>query len=319
MLELKSLVVIIMPDLTLNIITRESPLAMWQAQYVCQSLESIYPDLSVNIKGITTEADRFLDRSLDKFGGKGAFTKELEVALLDGTADLAVHSMKDVTVNLPDGLEICAILTREDPGDAFISNHYDHLDNLPSGSSVGTSSLRRISQLLAYRPDLNIKSIRGNIGTRLKKLDDGEYDAIVLASSGLKRMGLEDRITHEISMEIMLPAIGQGALGLEVRSSNSGQVNLLQALNDETTFNCVMAERRVNKKLNGGCHAPIAAYASVDGTSMTISAMVGSMDGKQIISSIISGPVDTASELGDAVGDQLLSLGALELLSDVVV
>ncbi|NNE38601.1 MAG: hydroxymethylbilane synthase [Gammaproteobacteria bacterium] len=304
-----------MPDLKLNIITRKSPLAMWQAQHVCQNLETIYPDLTVNIAGITTEADKFLDRSLDKFGGKGAFTKELELALLDGTADLAVHSMKDVTVDLPDGLEICAILTRQDPGDAFLSNSYKHIDELPSGSSIGTSSLRRISQLLAYRPDLKIKAIRGNVGTRLKKLDNGEFDALILASSGLKRMGLNDRITHEINMAIMLPAIGQGALGLEVRSSNSDHINLLQVLNDETTFKCVMAERRVNKKLNGGCHAPIAAYASVSGSTMTISAKVGSLDGSQIIDSIVSGPVESALELGDTAGDKLVSQGALEILS----
>ncbi len=304
-----------MPDLTLNIITRESPLAMWQAQFVRQSLETVYPDLSVNIHGVTTEADKFLDRSLDKFGGKGAFTKELEMALLDGTADLAVHSMKDVTVDLPEGLEICAILTRDNPGDAFLSNKYEHLDDLPHGSSVGTSSLRRISQLLAYRPDLNIKSIRGNVGTRLKKLDNGEYDALILATSGLNRMGLNERIAHEISMDIMLPAIGQGALGLEVRSSNSDHVNLLQVLNDDVTYHCVMAERRVNKKLNGGCHAPIAAYATIKGDSMTISAVVGSMDGKQIIGAIESGPMETALELGDTVGDRLLSQGAIDILS----
>jgi hydroxymethylbilane synthase len=305
-----------MSDLTLNIITRESPLAVWQAKHVSKNLSAAYPGLSVNIIGITTEADRFLDRSLDKFGGKGAFTKELEQALLNGSADLAVHSMKDVTVDLPEGLVICAIMSRDNPGDAFISNKFKYLEEMPAGGVVGTSSLRRVSQLMAYRPDLKIKSIRGNVGTRLKKLDEGEFDALILATSGLNRLGLNDRIEHELSMDIMLPAIGQGALGLEVCTINREKVGLLKELNDVDTFTCVTAERRVNKKLNGGCHAPIAAYASIKGESISISAMVGSSDGKQIIRSEISGPVEKFLEIGDAVGDELILKGALELLSN---
>lgn len=303
-----------MPNHTLNIITRESPLAMWQAKFVRQNLLDIYPDLSININGITTEADKFLDRSLDKFGGKGAFTKELEVALLDGTADFAVHSMKDVTADLPDRLKICSILKRESSGDAFISNEYNNIDELPEGSVVGTSSLRRISQLMAYRPDLSIKSIRGNVGTRLKKLDGGEFDALILATAGLNRLGMHNRIAHEISMDIMLPAIGQGALGLEVCSDNIDKTEILQTLNDTETYTCVMAERRVNEKLNGGCHSPIAAHAILNGSSIEISAMVGSIDGRQIIKMSLSGPVEQAMELGDAVGDALLAKGAEEIL-----
>jgi len=303
-----------MPNHTLNIITRESPLAMWQAKFVRQNLLVIYPDLSININGITTEADKFLDRSLEKFGGKGAFTKELEVALLDGTADFAVHSMKDVTAELPDRLQICSILKRESSGDAFISNKYNNIDELPEGSIIGTSSLRRISQLMAYRPDLSIKSIRGNVGTRLKKLDAGEFDALILATAGLNRLGMHKRIAHEISMDIMLPAIGQGALGLEVCVDNTEKTGILQSLNDSVTYACVMAERKVNEKLNGGCHSPIGAHAILNGSSIEISAMVGSLDGKRIIKAYLSGPFERAAEIGDAVGDALLSKGARELL-----
>jgi hydroxymethylbilane synthase len=305
-----------MANFTLRIITRESPLALWQAKLVRESLLGLFADIDVTIVGITTEADKFFDTSLDKLGGKGAFVKELEQALLEDRADIAVHSMKDVVVNLPAGLAIPAILKRAEPGDAYVSNNTDSLDRLPAGSLVGTSSLRRQTQLKACRSDLIIKSIRGNIGTRLRKLDAGDYDALILASSGLCRLGLEQRIRHELDMKLMLPAIGQGALGVEVRENDKDIWKYVQALNDLDTFQCVTAERMVNKCLNGGCHAPIAAYATKQGNVISISGLVGSADGSQIIRSELSGPAATAAELGHRLGQELLERGAEDILAE---
>ncbi|MGY8814320.1 MAG: hydroxymethylbilane synthase [Gammaproteobacteria bacterium] len=300
----------------LRIITRESPLAMWQAEFVQYRLMNIFPKINITIMGITTQADKLLDRSLENLGGKGAFVKELEIALLNGEADLAVHSMKDVVVDLPDKLSIPAILKRTHPGDSFISNNYNSLNELPEGSIVGTSSLRRESQLKSCRPDLIIRNIRGNVGTRLRKMDNGEYDALILATAGLTRLGLDERIRHELSQKIMMPAIGQGALGIEIRTDDADTLSCIQKLNDQETFLCVSAERMVNKCLNGGCHSPIAAHAVIENESMTITALVGSVDGKRIIRSDVSGPAQSALELGNKVGVLLLEKGADEILKE---
>ena len=303
-----------MTDTPLRIITRESPLAMWQASHVRDCLQKIHQDLQIKILGITTDADKFLDSTLVSLGGKGAFVKELEQALLEGHADIAVHSMKDVTVDLPDGLDITAIMPRENPGDAFVSNQYASLQQLPTGASIGTSSLRRQCQIKALRPDLLIKLIRGNVGTRLNKLDAGGYDALVLASSGLIRLGLQDRIRQQLGADIMLPAIGQGALGIEVRSADMLTRNLIAPLNDTDTNLCVSAERIVNKRLNGGCHAPVAAYATRQANTLFINGLVGSPDGTEIIRASLQGPCEQADKLGDRLGQMLLDLGADRIL-----
>lgn len=303
-----------MNNSTLRIITRESPLAMWQAEHVQDSLSRFFPELDIHILGISTEADRFLDQTLDKLGGKGAFVKELEQALLEGRADLAVHSMKDVVVTLPEGLELEVILERASPGDAFVSNRYTHLDQLPPGSVIGTSSLRRQCQLKYCYPALEIKSIRGNVGTRLQKLDAGDFDALVLATAGLSRLGLEQRITHEISHEVMLPAIGQGALGIEIRSDDQRTRDIISRLNHVDSNDCVTAERMLNKRLNGGCHAPIAAYAVKNGDQISLSALVGAVDGSSLITASTSGPAVDAGDLGDRLGQELLERGAEQLL-----
>ena len=306
-----------MPDNTLRIITRESPLAMWQACHVRDRLQQIHPGLDIRILGITTEADRFLDSTLASLGGKGAFVKELEHALLHHHADIAVHSMKDVTVDLPDGLAISAILTRENPGDAFVSGKYTSLQSLPDGAVVGTSSLRRQCQLNLLRPDLVLKDIRGNVGTRLGKLDSGFYDALVLASSGLIRLGLEQRIRQQLAAEMMLPAIGQGALGIEVRATDTRTRELIAPLNDPDTHLCVSAERRVNKQLNGGCHAPVAAYATRQGDTVSLSGLVGHPDGSIVVRASVSGPYQQADSLGDELGQLLLDQGAGRILEQL--
>jgi len=295
----------------LRIVSRESPLAMWQACHVRDRLSHLHPDLDIRILGIKTEADKFLDNTLASLGGKGAFVKELEQALLENHADLAVHSMKDVTVELPTDLAIAAILSREDPGDAFVSNSCSAIEALPQGATVGTSSLRRHCQLLAYRPDLNIKDIRGNVGTRLQKLDQGEYDA------GLIRLELEQRIRQRLESRIMLPAIAQGALGIEIRSNDPQTRELIAPLNDVNTMLCVNAERRVNYQLAGGCHAPIAAHATINQQTLTITALVGRLDGTEILHAAISGQVEQAEQLGDNVGRQLLDQGAGRILDDL--
>ncbi len=301
----------------LRIVTRESPLAMWQACHVRDMLERLNPDLKVEIIGVKTRADRFLDFSLATLGGKGAFVKELEQALLDNQADLAVHSMKDVPVVLPQGLSISAILSRENPGDAFVSNKYSSLDTMPDGSTVGTSSLRRHCQIKTRRPDINVTDIRGNLGTRLQKLDEDGYDALILASSGLLRLGLGHRITAELDTDIMLPAIGQGALGIETRSDDSNVLRNIMPLNDETTAVCVSAERAVNRRLHGGCHAPVAAYATQDNETVRLAAMVGRLDGSELIRSSLAGPADQAEELGENLAQLLLDRGAGRILDEL--
>ena len=306
-----------MTNSTLRIITRESPLAIWQAEHVRDRLNKFYPDLEINIHSTTTKADNNPNVLLENLGGKGAFVKELEQALLEDRADFAVHSMKDVVVSMPDGLSIAAVLKREQPGDAFVSVRYNSLDDMPPGSIVGTSSLRRQCQLKAIRTDLSVKSIRGNVGTRLRKLDEDLYDALILASSGLNRLGLGDRIKYEMNTEQMLPAIGQGALGIEVRCDDDNTIKIVEALNDEDTRLCVTAERMVNKRLNGGCLAPIAAYAIKDGDSIKISALVGNLDGSRLIKSHINGPAIDAEALGDQLGLMLLERGAGGILAEI--
>ena len=299
---------------TLKIATRQSPLALWQAEHIRSRLNQLYPDLTVELVKFVTQGDKILDTPLAKIGGKGLFVKELEAALLDGRADLAVHSMKDVPMHLPDGLSLAVICEREDPFDAFVSNQYQHFNELPQGAKVGTSSLRRKCQILQQRPDLEIIDLRGNVGTRLSKLDEGLYDAIILASAGLKRLGLADRIRHSLSAEISLPAVGQGALGLECRSNDSALLKLIEPLQHQETSNCVRAERAFNAYLEGGCQVPIAGYATLRNDQIQIEGRVGSVAGKVILKAQRVGAIEQAEQLGEQLAQDLLAQGAGELL-----
>jgi len=299
---------------TLKIATRQSPLALWQAEHIRSRLNQLYPDLTVELVKFVTQGDKILDTPLAKIGGKGLFVKELEAALLDGRADLAVHSMKDVPMHLPDGLSLAVICEREDPFDAFVSNQYQHFNELPQGAKVGTSSLRRKCQILQQRPDLEIIDLRGNVGTRLSKLDEGLYDAIILASAGLKRLGLADRIRHSLSAEISLPAVGQGALGLECRSNDSALLKLIEPLQHQETSNCVRAERAFNAYLEGGCQVPIAGYATLRNDQIQIEGRVGSVDGKVILKAQRVGAIEQAEQLGEQLAQDLLAQVAGDLL-----
>ncbi|MBU1294081.1 MAG: hydroxymethylbilane synthase [Gammaproteobacteria bacterium] len=292
------------------IATRESQLALWQANNVKAQLESLYPDMKVELLGMTTKGDQILDSPLSKIGGKGLFVKELENALTEGRADIAVHSMKDVPMAFPEGLGLAVICEREDPSDAFVSNKVESLDQLPSGAVVGTSSLRRSCQLRMKRPDLIIKDLRGNVNTRLRKMDDGEYDAIILATAGLVRLEMLDRIRQRIPAETSLPAGGQGAMGIECRSDDVKTINLLAPLQHEETAIRVTAERAVNERLNGGCQAPIACFAILTGDSIWLRGLVGSPDGKTMIEGEIRGHKDDAKSLGVQLADDLLARGA---------
>lgn len=302
---------------TLTIATRKSMLAMWQAEHVKAELELIHPHLTVELLPMSTRGDVILDTPLAKIGGKGLFVKELEVALLEGRADIAVHSMKDVPVEFPEGLELATITLREDPRDAFVANHYQQLSDLPKGAIVGTCSLRRRCQIAARYPHLVIKDLRGNVQTRLRKLDEGEYDAIILAASGLIRLELEERITSLLAIEDSLPANGQGALGIECRSDDERIKTLLAPLNDLNTRDCVLAERAMNRTLQGGCQVPIGAYALLQNETIWLRGLVGSPDGKQIIRAEQKGPRHLAEELGKQVADKLLAQGAGEILRAV--
>lgn len=299
---------------TLKIATRQSPLALWQAEFIRSCLEERNVDLKVELVTFVTQGDKILDTPLAKIGGKGLFVKELEAALLDGRADLAVHSMKDVPMALPEGLSLAVICEREDPFDAFVSNHYAHFNDLPQGAKVGTSSLRRKCQILKQRPDLEIIDLRGNVGTRLSKLDAGLYDAIILASAGLKRLGLSDRIRHTLPASVSLPAVGQGALGLECREKDQQVLDLIQPLLHMETSACVRAERAFNAYLEGGCQVPIAGYATLHADELHIEGRVGSVDGATLLVAELRGPVVQAEQLGEALAQQLLELGAGELL-----
>lgn len=299
---------------TLKIATRQSPLALWQAEYIRARLQELHPDLTVELVKFVTQGDKILDTPLAKIGGKGLFVKELEAALLDGRADLAVHSMKDVPMALPEGLTLAVICEREDPLDAFVSNQFEKFADLPQGAKVGTSSLRRKSQILKQRPDLQIIDLRGNVGTRLGKLDDGQYDAIILASAGLKRLGLSERIRHCLAPDISLPAVGQGALGLECRAADSEVLALIQPLLHQETDVCVRAERAFNAYLEGGCQVPIAGYAILQNGQIHIEGRVGSADGQTLLRAELTDEASNAQQLGENLARNLLDQGAGELL-----
>lgn len=300
-----------------RIATRKSPLALWQAHFVKQKLEQFYPDLQVELVPMVTKGDIILDTPLAKVGGKGLFVKELELALLEGRADIAVHSMKDVPVEFPEGLGLVTICEREDPRDAFVSNHYANIDALPIGSIVGTSSLRRQCQLREQRPDLIIRDLRGNVGTRLSKLDNDEYDAIILAVAGLKRLGLGCRVRVAMEPEQSLPAVGQGAVGIECRLNDTNTRALLAKLNDDTTSICVLAERAMNMRLEGGCQVPIGSYAIWQDDKIWLRALVGAPDGSVIIRGECVATPEQASQAGIALAEDLLARGAREILSEV--
>jgi hydroxymethylbilane synthase len=301
----------------LRIATRKSPLALWQAEHVRERLLLAHPGLQVELVRMSTQGDRILDAPLAKVGGKGLFVKELEQSLLEGTTDIAVHSMKDVPVEFPDGLCLPVICKREDPRDAFISNTFIRFDDLPQGARVGTSSLRRQTVLHERRPDLAIVTLRGNVNTRLKKLDDSEYDAIILAAAGLLRLGFAGRITEYLEPEISLPAIGQGAIGIECRSEDARIHSLITVLHDPDTYSCVQAERAMNQQLQGGCQVPIAGYAQLHADVLTLRGLVGRPDGSEVVRGKVSGDVKEAAQLGITLANDLLTRGARTILKDV--
>ena len=301
----------------LKIATRKSPLALWQAEFVKSRLQFFYPDLEVELVKMTTQGDKILNSPLSKIGGKSLFIKELEIGILEGRADIAVHSMKDVPYELPKEFEVGAILARENPFDAFVSNDFDNINELPHGARVGSCSLRRIVQLKALRPDLVILDLRGNVNTRLRKLDDGEYDAIILACSGLIRLGFEDRIKQHLSAEKSLPAVGQGALGIEIRKGDQDIISLINPLINTKTMNEVCAERAMNSTLEGGCSVAIGGYAISNNNEMNLKGMVGNVDSGVILRVEESGDISEPRALGELVANKLLSMGAKELLNEV--
>lgn len=303
------------PPKKLVIASRESALAMWQARYIQSTLQALYPETTVEILGMTTTGDQILDSPLSRIGGKGLFVKELEQALADGRADLAVHSMKDVPMHLPEGFALAAIGEREDPRDAFVSNDFKGLEELPAGSIVGTSSLRRQSQLQARFPHLKIESLRGNLQTRLRKLDEGQYAAIILAAAGLKRLGLEARIAQLISPEQSIPAVGQGALGIEINAARTDLIAVLAPLNHPATASCVEAERGMSRALAGSCTVPLGAYAERNGNTITMTGFVASVDGKEMLREVVTGDAGTPEAIGKALADKLVSQGADRILA----
>ena len=300
---------------TIVIASRESVLAMWQARNIQERLTALYPGARVTIRGMTTQGDRILDRALDKIGGKGLFVKELEDALAAGTADIAVHSMKDVPMVLPPGFSLAAITEREDPRDAFVSNQYAGFAQLPAGGSVGTSSLRRESQVRARFPELTVEPLRGNVQTRLKKLDEGRYAAIVLAAAGLKRLGLADRITAILTPEESLPAPGQGALGIECRADRADMIALMQPLNDGATAACVQAERALSRALSGSCQLPLGSYAEAAGRHLRLRAFVASQDGRELVRDELTGDAADPEALGAELAARLRAQGATAILA----
>ena len=303
------------PPKKLVIASRESALAMWQALHIQARLQTLYPNCDVQILGMTTTGDQILDSPLSLIGGKGLFVKELEVALENGSADLAVHSMKDVPMNLPDGFTMAATGEREDARDAFVSNNFDSLESLPHGSIVGTSSLRRQSQLQARLPHLKIESLRGNVQTRLRKLDDDQYSAIILAAAGLIRLGLGDRIRAFISPTDSIPAVGQGALGIEIRADRTDLIEVLAPLNHIDTQLCVEAERGFSRALAGSCTVPLGAYALRDGDNINMTGFVASVDGKQMLREKITGLASNADAVGRALAAKLVARGADKILA----
>lgn len=298
----------------LRIATRTSPLAMWQAEHVASRLQALYPDLQVEMVGMVTRGDKILDSPLSKIGGKGLFVKELELGMLEGTADIAVHSMKDVPMEFPEGLHLPVVLQREDPRDAFVSNRYQTLDELPEGAIVGTSSLRRQTQIRAKYPHLQIRDLRGNVNTRLAKLDNGDYDAIILAAAGLIRLDFQARITAYLSTEQSLPAIGQGAIGIECRQHDARIENLLAPLSHEATQLCVRAERAMNQRLNGGCQIPVAGFAEIQGNELRMRGLIGYPDGSQVFYCEQMGDLNQPEALGIAIAEDLLTQGGAAVL-----
>lgn len=301
----------------IRIATRSSPLALWQAEYVQQRLEALNDRLRVELVGIKTQGDKILDTPLAKIGGKGLFIKELEQAMEDGRADIAVHSMKDVPMELPEGFALPVICERDDPRDAFVSNRFDHLSELPEGAHVGTSSLRRQAQLMAARPDLRISSLRGNVQTRLGKLDRGDFDAILLAAAGLRRLEMHDRIRYAMPPEELLPAVGQGAVGIECREDDGELKGLLAPLNDTDTWDRVIAERAMNRRLEGGCQVPIAGYAELEGDNLWLRALVASEDGGEVLRAEGRAPRSEGAQLGRRLGQELLDKGADRILREL--
>lgn len=301
----------------LVIASRESALAMWQARHVQSLLAGLYPRTEITVLGLTTEGDRRLDVSLAKIGGKGLFIKELEDALASGRADLAVHSMKDVPMQLPLGFALAAVMEREDPRDAFVSGRYTGLAALPAGARVGTSSLRRECQVRASHPGLAVKPLRGNVSTRLRKLDEGAFDAILLAAAGLRRLGLEQRVTALLEPEESLPAPGQGALGLECRAERTDLLKLLEPLSHRDTMLCVTAERALSRALSGSCNVPLGAYAQLSGPQLRLRAFVGAPDGSRLIAGERAAGAEDAEALGTALADELRSRGAGAILAEL--
>tara|TARA_R110002167_G_scaffold2178_11_gene11126 strand:- start:12861 stop:13814 length:954 start_codon:yes stop_codon:yes gene_type:complete len=303
----------------IRIATRKSPLALWQAEFIKTELETAHPGLVVELHGMVSKGDKILDAPLSKVGGKGLFVKELEQSLLANETDIAVHSMKDVPMDFPEGLGLAIICERETPTDAFVSNRYNSLDELPQGAIVGTSSLRRETQLRERRPDLQINFLRGNVNTRLAKLDAGEYDAIILASAGLIRLKMADRIKAQIDDSVSLPAGGQGAVGVECRSDDQRVIALLQILHHQPTAFCVKAERAMNKRLEGGCQVPIASFATLNdaGDEIYLRGLVGRPDGSKVLRAEIRGAATDCETLGIQLAEELLSQGALEILQQV--
>ncbi len=298
--------------------TRQSLLALWQSNHIASLLRKQYPDCQVTLKKIVTKGDRILDVPLAQIGGKGLFTKEIETELLDGTVDLAVHSLKDMPTVLPEGLCLTAITTRANVGDAFVSNKYASFSELPQGAVLGTSSLRRKAQLLAVRPDLKIVDLRGNVDTRLRKLDEGQMDAIILAAAGLERLGHADRIREIISTTVCLPAVGQGALAIECRSDNKEVREMLAFLNDLPTKHATDAERAFLGLIEGGCQVPIGVHAEVENDNVKIEAVIASLDGSKVLRNNITGPAVNAADLGRKLGQQMLAEGGEQILADIL-
>lgn len=292
------------------IATRESPLALWQAEHVQALLRERYPEKDVKLLGMTTKGDQILDKTLSKIGGKGLFVKELEVAMQQGAAHLAVHSLKDVPMELPEGFVLAAVSSREDPRDAFVSPRYETLESMPAGSVVGTASLRRELILRSKFPHLVVKPVRGNVGTRLRKLDSGEYDALIMASAGLKRLALEERIREIISDEISLPSPGQGALGLECLADDEKTREAVAFINDEQTRACCLAERAVSRALGGSCQVPLAAYATITDSTMRLRALIGDHTTGELVATEQTGPWTEYERLASEAVDALLKQGA---------
>jgi hydroxymethylbilane synthase len=303
---------------TLKIATRKSPLALWQAEHVKKQLMEVHSDLSVELVSMQTEGDRFLEAPLIAVGGKGLFIKELEQALLEGRADIAVHSMKDVTIDLPDELTLPVIMEREDTRDVFISNTYKKIEDLPDAAVLGTSSLRRQSQVKALHPEIVLKDLRGNVGTRLGKLDAGEYDAILLAAAGIKRLGLGERITQLIPHPVLLPAIGQGAIGIECRAGDDVVQELIAPLNHSDTSLCVETERAFSRRLFGGCQLPIAGQASIIGDEVELVGLIARVDGSEVIQSSLKGNIADSDNIGTALAETLLERGGDKILEELM-